>query len=102
MSTKTETAGESLSQTDAAATAGVEVSVRNLGHSFGALRALDGVDLSIPPGTVLGIVGPSGCGKSTLLELIAGLREPDEGTIGVGGAVATRDRLRRCVYMPQR
>ncbi len=102
MSTKTETPGESLSQTGTAETAGVELSVRNLGHSFGALRALDGVELSIPPGTVLGIVGPSGCGKSTLLELIAGLREPDEGTIGVGGAVAPRDRLRRCAYMPQR
>src|SRR5688572_5910784 len=98
MSTKTETPGESLSQAGAAETAGVEVSVRNLGHSFGALRALDGVELAIPPGTVLGIVGPSGCGKSTLLELIAGLREPDKGAIGVGGAVRDRDRLRRCAY----
>ena len=58
--------------------------------------------VSVAPGTVLGIVGPSGCGKSTLLELIAGLREPDSGTIGVGGAVAARDRLRQCAYMPQR
>jgi NitT/TauT family transport system ATP-binding protein len=83
-------------------TSGVEVSVRDLEHSFGDLRTIERLELSIPPGTVLGIVGPSGCGKSTLLELIAGLRDPVEGTIGVGGAVASRDRLRSCAYMPQR
>jgi NitT/TauT family transport system ATP-binding protein len=81
---------------------GVEVSVRNLEHSYGSLKTLEGLELSIPAGTVLGIVGPSGCGKSTLLELIAGLRDPDVGTVGVGGAVNARDRLRSCTYMPQR
>ena len=35
---------------------------------------------------VLAVVGPSGCGKSTLLELMAGLQEPDEGTVAVGDA----------------
>lgn len=83
-------------------TPGVEVSVRDLEHSYGDLRTIDRLELSIPPGSVLGIVGPSGCGKSTLLELIAGLREPGAGTIGVGGAIAARDRLRCCAYMPQR
>jgi len=51
---------------------------------------------------VLGIVGPSGCGKSTLLELIAGLREPDAGTIAVGTATEPTERLARCAYLPQR
>jgi ABC-type nitrate/sulfonate/bicarbonate transport system ATPase subunit len=83
-------------------TSGVEVSVRDLEHSFGDLRTIERLELSIPPGTVLGIVGPSGCGKSTLLELIAGLRDPVAGTIGVGGAVASEARLRCCAYMPQR
>jgi NitT/TauT family transport system ATP-binding protein len=102
MSAQTETVEEPLSPAGAAETAGVEVSARGVGHSFGTLRALDGLELSVPAGTVLGVVGPSGCGKSTLLELIAGLREPDEGHLGVGGAVAARDRLQRCAYMPQR
>jgi NitT/TauT family transport system ATP-binding protein len=65
---------------------------------FGALTALDGVDLRVADGEVLAIVGPSGCGKSTLLELFAGLQEPDEGTI----AGAAPERMRRCALMPQR
>ena len=41
------------------------------------------------------MVGPSGCGKSTLLELIAGLQEPDAGSVEAGGAATARERLRR-------
>jgi NitT/TauT family transport system ATP-binding protein len=44
-------------------------------------QVLDGIDLAIEPGTIVGIVGPSGCGKSTLLSLIAGLAESSGGTI---------------------
>jgi NitT/TauT family transport system ATP-binding protein len=102
MRLRTETPGESSGTAGATEVAGVEVSARKVEHSYGSLRALEGLNLSISPGTVLGIVGPSGCGKSTLLELIAGLREPDAGAIGVGGATAARDRLRQCTYMPQR
>jgi ABC-type nitrate/sulfonate/bicarbonate transport system ATPase subunit len=102
MSIQAETPKESLSPAAAADAVGVEVSVRNLTHAYGSLETLNGLELSISPGAVLGVVGPSGCGKSTLLELIAGLREPGQGTIGVGGAVGPRDRLRRCAYMPQR
>ena len=42
---------------------------------------LDGIDLNIDPGTIIGIVGPSGCGKSTLLSLIAGITQSTGGTI---------------------
>ena len=42
--------------------------------------ALDGIDLTIEPGSFVAMIGPSGCGKSTLLRIIAGLDEPDEGT----------------------
>jgi NitT/TauT family transport system ATP-binding protein len=100
MSTQIETPSESQHQ--AAEALGVEVSVRGVEHAYGSLRTLAGVDLSIPAGTVLGIVGPSGCGKSTLLELIAGLREPDAGKVAVGGGVEARHRLGNCAYMPQR
>jgi len=51
---------------------------------------------------VLAVVGPSGCGKSTLLELIAGLQEPDEGTVSVAGATRAAERRAACAYMPQR
>ncbi len=49
------------------------------------LPAVDGVDLDIPPGTMLAIVGPPGCGKSTLAQLVAGLLEPEEGRVLVDG-----------------
>jgi ABC-type nitrate/sulfonate/bicarbonate transport system ATPase subunit len=81
---------------------GPAVSVRGLGHSFDDLIALDGVDLLLEPGGVVGIVGPSGCGKSTLLEIVAGLREPAKGSVVVGDASGPEQRLRRCAYMPQR
>lgn len=73
-----------------------------LSHAFGPLAVLDGLDLRVRRGDVLGIVGPSGCGKSTLLELLCGLREPDSGTIEVCGGSEARARLASCAYMPQR
>jgi putative ABC transport system ATP-binding protein len=50
-----------------------------------SVRALDGVDLEIAPGTFCVVMGPSGSGKSTLLHLIGGLDRPTSGTIEVGG-----------------
>jgi len=64
--------------------------------------ALDGLVLTVRPGEVLGVVGPSGCGKSTLLELIAGLQEPDGGTVAVAGTTDAAARLVECTLMPQR
>jgi len=82
--------------------AGAPLAVRGLTHRFGELTAIAGLDLEAAAGGVLGLVGPSGCGKSTLLELIAGLREPSEGAIEVGGASAAGQRLAHCAFMPQR
>jgi NitT/TauT family transport system ATP-binding protein len=78
------------------------VSVRGLGHSYGAIEAIAQLDLELPPHGVLAVVGPSGCGKSTLLELVAGLREPSAGTIQVGGQSGAAERLARCAFMPQK
>lgn len=82
--------------------AGTGVAVQAVSHSFGSLQALDGVGLEAAPAEVLGIVGPSGCGKTTLLELVAGLRQPDAGSISIGVAAAAGDRLSLSAYMPQR
>jgi branched-chain amino acid transport system permease protein len=49
------------------------------------VKALDGVDLVVRPGTVHGLIGPNGSGKSTLVDLISGRITPDEGTISLGG-----------------
>jgi NitT/TauT family transport system ATP-binding protein len=76
--------------------------VAGVSHSFGELRVLERIELEARPGQVIGVVGPSGCGKTTLLELVAGLRDPDAGTISVEGEAAAERRLARCAYMPQR
>ena len=47
--------------------------------------ALDGIDLTIEPGTFVSVIGPSGCGKSTLLRLISGQERPDAGSVTVCG-----------------
>ncbi len=68
----------------------------------GVVSALQGVDLRVDEGEVMAVVGPSGCGKSTLLELIAGLQEPDGGSVEAAGARDAPGRLDACAYMPQR
>jgi len=78
------------------------ISLRGVGHSYGDLQTLAGIDLETPAHEVLGLVGPSGCGKSTLLELICGLQDPGTGEISVGGASGAEKRLARCALMPQR
>ncbi|HWQ10500.1 MAG TPA: ATP-binding cassette domain-containing protein, partial [Holophaga sp.] len=51
---------------------------------FGPVPVLEDIDLDLPAGRSLAIVGPSGCGKTTLLRCVAGLEEPDRGTIRLG------------------
>lgn len=65
------------------------VAVRDLVKSFGATRAVRGVSLDVPAGSVLGLVGENGAGKSTLAKLIAGIETPDNGSIAVSGRPVT-------------
>ncbi len=57
--------------------------VRGLQRSFGRVRILRGVDLSLRPGEALAVVGPNGAGKTTLLRLLAGLMKPSAGQVRV-------------------
>ncbi len=61
------------------------IRTRGLVKRYGAIAALDGVDLEVPPGIVYGLIGPNGAGKTTLLSLLAGLRRPTAGDIVVDG-----------------
>jgi polar amino acid transport system ATP-binding protein len=61
------------------------IEVRGLRKNFGAVRALDGVTLSVAAGEVVCVIGPSGSGKSTLLRCLNFLEDPSAGTIHVGG-----------------
>ena len=63
---------------------GARVEVRGLSRIYGAQRALDKLDLTIPAGEWLAVMGPSGSGKTTLLNLLGGLDRPDEGVVKVG------------------
>ena len=56
----------------------------------GAVRALDGLTLTVDRGEWVAVTGPSGCGKSTMLHLIAALDRPTSGTVKVGGTDVTR------------
>ncbi|MGV9247066.1 ABC transporter ATP-binding protein [Streptomyces sp. NPDC003710] len=58
--------------------------------TYGAVRALDGIDLEIMPGETVALLGRNGAGKSTSISLLLGLREPDEGTVELYGTPPER------------
>ena len=59
--------------------------LRGLAKRFGAVRAVDGLDLDVPRGSFFGLVGPNGAGKTTTLSMATGLVRPDAGTVSVLG-----------------
>jgi putative spermidine/putrescine transport system ATP-binding protein len=69
--------------------ADLSVEIDRLTKRFDGVTAVDEVTLEIRRGELFALLGPSGCGKTTLLRLIAGLEEPDAGTIRIGGADVT-------------
>jgi len=72
------------------------LSVRGLRKRFGSTEVLKGIDLTVENGEFAVLLGPSGCGKSTLLNVIAGLEQPDGGTVEIGervvNAIPPKDR----------
>jgi branched-chain amino acid transport system ATP-binding protein len=71
------------------------IRTRGLAVHFVGVKAVDGVDLDLPQGTILGVIGPNGAGKTTLLNAITGFERPTAGTVEVDGADATH-------WQPQR
>src|SRR3954465_13196765 len=64
---------------------GDAVLTEGLGKRFGAKQALDGLDLAVPEGTVLGLLGPNGAGKTTAVRVLTTLLVPDSGSAVVAG-----------------
>ncbi|WP_330291538.1 ATP-binding cassette domain-containing protein [Streptomyces sp. NBC_00576] len=75
------------------------VSVRGLVKHYGETKALDGVDLDVREGTVLGVLGPNGAGKTTLVRILSTLLQPDSGHATVAGYDVLRQprQLRRVI-----
>src|SRR4051812_9243883 len=61
------------------------ITAKGLVKSFGDVRALDGVDLEVAPGSVLGLLGPNGAGKTTAVRVLTTLLKPDAGSATVAG-----------------
>ena len=69
----------------------VAIETSQLRKSFGDVHAVDGVDLNVPKGTILGLLGPNGAGKTTTVRILATLLEPDGGSARVAGYDVVRD-----------
>jgi methyl coenzyme M reductase system subunit A2 len=65
--------------------------IRDLSKTYGTKTVLDGINLEVRPGEILGITGKSGCGKSTLLRILRGVEPFDSGTIELDGTQVTPD-----------
>ncbi|SFO70381.1 ABC-2 type transport system ATP-binding protein [Geodermatophilus dictyosporus] len=79
------------------------ISVSGLVKTFGATRALDGLDLEVTPGEVHGFLGPNGAGKSTTIRVLLGLLRADAGHVRLLGGDPWRDAValhRRLAYVP--
>jgi sulfate-transporting ATPase len=63
------------------------IELSGVSKAFGEKLLLDKVNLSIPPGSIVGVIGPNGAGKTTLLKLVTGREVPDGGTVSIGETV---------------
>ncbi len=80
------------------------VAMHGVSHRFDDREVLSGIDLSVPRGTILGIIGPSGAGKTTTIRMLTGAIKPTDGEVTVLGRSPNQFRRRereRIGYMPQ-
>ncbi len=79
------------------------IEIRGLTKHFGKTIALDGVDLSVPEGSIYGFIGPNGAGKSTTIRILLGLLKKNAGEVRLLGGDPWRDNVelhRRLAYVP--
>ncbi len=100
-----EAQGEKITQLEIAIPPGprlgdLVVNAEHLVKGFGDKLLLDGLSFLLPPGGIVGVIGPNGAGKSTLFKMVAGLEQPDEGSLVVGPTVqlAYVDQSRENLY----
>lgn len=79
----------------------MKIEVNQISKSLGGMHTLDEVSLNLNQGEFVVLIGPSGCGKSTLFNIIAGLIEPDQGSISIDGQDWT-GKTGRISYMQQK
>lgn len=72
----------------------------SLTKKYSSVLALDGIDLSIEPGKIIGLLGPNGSGKTTLIKLINGLLTPTSGTITINGSAPGVNTKNVVSYLP--
>ncbi|MDT8436883.1 MAG: ABC transporter ATP-binding protein [Gemmatimonadota bacterium] len=70
------------------------IELEGLCKRYGTFTAVDGITLRIRPGRIFGLLGPNGAGKTTTLRMLAGILEPDEGTVRIGGHDLAREPRR--------
>ena len=78
------------------------VTCRGLCRYFGETKALDGVDLTLEPGKIVGLLGPNGSGKTTLIKILNGLLQPTAGTVLIQGKAPGKSSKSLISYLPDR
>jgi ABC-2 type transport system ATP-binding protein len=77
------------------------IELDNVGKSFGPVRAVDGLSMRVPPGSVYGFLGPNGAGKTTTLRMVMDIIRPDSGSIRLFGEPASARARGSVGYMPE-
>lgn len=96
---KTETA---ITEKNEVTDSNIILECKNLKKNYGNFTALNGIDLSLPKGRIIGLLGPNGSGKTTLIKLISGLLVPTDGEILVDGYKPGIETKKIISYLPER
>ena len=78
------------------------LTVSSLKKSYGSKVVLDGIDFSVNPGQIVGLLGPNGCGKTTLIKILTGLIKDYSGTVKIGGEEIGPYTKSIVAYLPEK